>query len=295
MRKFLRLGLMAALILCSLSVYAAESWYRKIDIDAYERLVGLSPMTPAEAAVSNAYRFSYDAAGRLVEVVYRRSGRSLSDPRFGVPRIEISYESVGYIHRRYTDERGVPVADERGVWSRRVRLDESGHAVGVFHYDRFGNIIADKDGVALRLWESDKAGRKSRERFFDVSGARISDTRSVSEVRYQWTPNDDMAGMRYYDLDSRPVSAMGEGVHGYEWAYDESGLPSKELRFDDSGKPVVAADGSAAVEWTRDTRGLPMEERRLGSDGSLLADADGVAIYRRNYDEAGNLVRESHF
>ena len=151
-------GIIFLFLLTVVSTTASEAWYRRIDIDAYERLVGIHKIDSAEASVTNSYRFSYDAAGRLVEVEYHRSGRSIADPVYGVPRIEISYET-GYVHRKFTDSRGTPVTDDRGVWSKRIRLDESGRAIGVFHYDRFGNIIADSEGVALRLWDLDKSFR----------------------------------------------------------------------------------------------------------------------------------------
>jgi hypothetical protein len=169
------LGITILFLLSAISAGASEAWYRRIDVDAYERVVGIHKIESAEASMTNAYRFSYDAVGRLVEVEYHRSGRSLADPVYGVPRIEISYES-GYVHRKFTDSRGAPVTDDRGVWSQRIRLDESGRAIGVFHYDRFGNIIADRDGVALQLWDLDKSGRRWKMRFFDASGARIEES-----------------------------------------------------------------------------------------------------------------------
>jgi YD repeat-containing protein len=165
-RNKILFGVTTLLLVSAAYAAGSEAWYRRIDVDAYERLVGVSSIDFTEAAETNAYRFSYDASGRLVEVEYHRSGRTLSDPVYGVQRIEISYES-GYVYRRFTDSRGAPVPDERGIWSQRIRLDESGRAIGVFHYDQFDNIIADKDGVALRLWDLDKLGRRSNLRFLD--------------------------------------------------------------------------------------------------------------------------------
>ena len=216
------LGTILLFFLAAVFLNASEAWYRRIEIDAFERIAGQGRIEPSDAAVTNSYQFRYDAAGRLVELEYHRSGRSLADPVYGVPRIEISYEP-GYVHWRFTDSRGNPISNEQGIWSKRIRLDDSGRAVGGFNYDRFGNLIADRFGVALRLWDLDKFGRRWNERFFDASGARIEDVRGVSEIHYRWDDADRLISRRYYSMESEAVTASDLGVHGYLFARDENG------------------------------------------------------------------------
>ena len=278
----------------AVSLFGGEAWYRSLDIDAYENLVGRYRVDPGEAESINAYHFLFDEAQRVKSVEYRKTGRALADPRFGVHRIEITY-AKDYIHQRFTDERGVPMPDDRGVWAQRLSLDDSKRVIGVFHYDRFGNVIPDRDGVSHRLWDLDKFGRRSVERYFAASGARIADSRGVSELHYRWDRADRLVELRYFNPEGDPVEAVGEGAHGYRWQRDDYGDTVREERFDRFGNPVLAADGSAAVEWDREARGLAMVERRLGLRGEALADVEGVAVYRYAYDDAGNLVGQTHF
>ena len=278
----------------AVSASGGEAWYRSLDIDAYENLVGRYPVDSDEAESINAYRFLFDDAGRVKSVEYRKTGRALADPRFGVHRIEITYEE-SFIHRRFTDDRGVPMPDDSGVWAQRLSLDDSGHVIGVFHYDRFGNVIPNRDGVSHRLWELDKFGRRSVERYFAASGARIADGRGVSELHYRWDEAHRLVGLGYFDPEGAPVEAVGEGVHAYRWRRGAYGDALREERFDRFGAPVLAADGSAAVEWDREPRGLAMVERRLGLRNEALADVEGAAVYRYAYDDAGNLVGQTHF
>jgi hypothetical protein len=272
---------------------ARETWFRRVRYDAYGGIVGIGRLDVAEARAVNAYRFVSDAAGRLVEVSYHRSGRSLADPFVGVNRIEISYEEKD-IHYRYTDSRGMPVPDHRGVWAVRRRLDDAGRVVGIYQYDRYENLTADRSGVAVRLWEVDKKGRRILERYFDHRGGRITDARGTGATRFTWDENDRLIAVSYDDLDGRPVAGLDDAVHRSTYIHDSDGEIVLENRYDASGGLVEGLDGSAVIGYRRDERGLPVEERRFGTDNRPRADARGVALYIREYDVAGNLVRQEH-
>ncbi len=121
---------LSGLALMVFPVYAEaadEAWYRRITIDAHERLSGVYPIDAEEANLSNAYLLKYDAAGRLVEVSYHRSGRSLADPLYGVNHIEISYGKDSIL-RVFSNSDGTPTPDEQGapwiclpVWRIAIR------------------------------------------------------------------------------------------------------------------------------------------------------------------------------
>ncbi|RLW70075.1 MAG: hypothetical protein B6D68_01295, partial [spirochete symbiont of Stewartia floridana] len=240
---------------------AAEAWFRRLDIDAYENIIGLSRVSASEAAEINAYLFIYDSAGRLNRVEYRCTGHALPDPSFGVQRIEIFYEGRS-IYRKYTDGTGKPMADESGIWGTRVILDRHGRNIGVVFYDEYENIVPDMKGIAQRLWTLDKSGRKSLERFFDSFGARVVDNRGVAAIQYQWNSSDKLIERRYLSLEGSPVLARDEGVYKYRWIRDERGYPVREDRFGIQGEPIIAADGSAVIEWVRDENGRVTKEFR---------------------------------
>ncbi|OQX29996.1 MAG: hypothetical protein B0D92_00750 [Spirochaeta sp. LUC14_002_19_P3] len=289
------------LLLCVLSftlaaavLSAGDLWYRALDIDAYENMVGRYQLTPAEANEVNAYRFTYNEDGRLTRIVYQNSGRALPVPRYGVQRIEFVYEE-GYIHRWFTDDTGKPVANEDGVWGHRVPQDSYGHALGVIHYDAYGNIIPNKYGIAQRLWLVDKAGRKYLERYFDSAGARIMDNRGVGELHYTWNSANQLISMAFFDVNGKRTSSSDAGVHLYHWQWNENGDSIREERYDTRGKLTLATDGSAIVEWERNKKGLITLERRLGLDDLARKDAKGVAFYRFYHDAAGNLVAQIHY
>ena len=279
--------------------------YISMEIDAWYRIQGVRranifngdsfPGEPLdEVEQDGIYEFRYDEHNRLQNIRYHRTGPQKMDPFFGVAQVEISYER-GYVLWEYMDSQSRPMANNRGVWADRIQVDDLRRRVGVFHYDRLGNLSPDIDGVALRLWELDERGRRSVERLFDASGTRIQNKNGVSEVRYKWSVNDDMSAMRFFGIEGTPVRDSMNNVHGYIWERNEFSEAFRENRIDIDEHLVEALDGSAAIEWSRDSRGRIVEERRLGIDGNPKMNVEGVALYRRAYDKAGNLRQQRHF
>ena len=131
------------LAVSSLSASEEVAFFRKIRIDESERIRGVYPLTEERAQKVNSYKISKTLDGRISRIEYMRSGTSLADPLLGVPVIQYQYNG-SYIRRVYLDSRGKEIPDEQGIYSVRMRQNSSGAVTASFHYDRYGNLKADR-------------------------------------------------------------------------------------------------------------------------------------------------------
>ena len=110
----------------------------------------------------------------------------------------------------------------------------------------------------------------------------------------------------YFNTEGKPllVEVNNDGTPGRGYAsvtreYDDAGNITREDYFDENGNPVVAAAGYAAIEkdyGTYSGAAKVTAERYFGTDEKpILLDGKGYASLTREYDEAGNVSKESYF
>lgn len=82
-----------------------------------------------------------------------------TDSEFGVAQIKIEY-SEGFEKRIFQDAEGKAIANNNGVYSLRLKIDNNGNPISLFNYDGEGNITADNNNEEGRGIKSIRINKK---------------------------------------------------------------------------------------------------------------------------------------
>ncbi len=178
------------------------------------------------------------------------------------------------VMREYDGSRRETRREFRGIQKEFVPAKDWGVAIVITAYDDNRNLVVESyedtggqattradTGVARVVKTRDRFGRETRRAYFDISG--------------------------------KPAPTLDWGVAGVDTAYDVTGNPVSERYFDVSGNPVTRTDNSVAgIDWAYGPFGRTIE-RYVGVDGKPTLDRRRVSEVRREYDDLGNLTRES--
>ncbi len=330
------------LILLSQSTRAAKSapilaaplitgprYYFSIDLDPRYQIVGTGALTEEDAASANCYELTYDAAGKLRQVEYRRAGIVMPDPIFGVPVIVIE-DQPGIERRWFRDAQGRPIRDASGIEGEELTLNAAGYPTditnldatgarlrdsnGVVHYVRtldnlnrliigrrigwFGTAITDNDGYFETHTLYDNESQRIEYSNHDASGSLLNDNDGVATVRTTYTlyPDYTQISRSSFDANGLAVEEGRSGVHEFQETIDHRGFLLSEAYFDTTGAPCLDARGQVHEKrYTYDERGNNLSEAFFDIDGKPLDQARlGYARVVYRYDDQ-NRVKEIEY
>lgn len=223
------------------------------------------------------FRYVYDAAGRLAEVI-----RTADRNGCGRDRVSVKYEydrngnntrtvlaSGGEVLREYD-------AADRLILERHV--DQKGGIDNTtrFSYDRSGNLVCITDNRDRKTWmEYDRMGREIRRtekdggvtRYFYDKNGQITSVIRPNEYR---RAGENGAGESYtYDADGNLLTVIRA-----------DGVIAERNRYDADGRLLWTVDGAGGgVAFRYDLGGRRVEVR-----------TDGGAVQKYEYDAAGNIT-----
>ncbi len=265
MKKSLLLSSVLSLVLI-INAFAAgkTEFYRQISIDGGFNLVGRYPVSESEGKQGASYRFTYGDNG-LDKVEYLINGlMKENDLYFGAGQIKIEYSDNGWEKRSYFNYRGKPTRDVvSGAYSVRIKRDEENNTISLFNYNKTGNLVKDKYGVAHYLCYLDDQGRRASSIRFDVSGNRVTDKEG------------------FYELVSK---------------YDDNGNVVEQMNYGKDGKLMEDELFFAMIKREYDEKGNIVHETFHGVDGELkLHSIAGVAMVDREFDDQGRITMERYY
>jgi YD repeat-containing protein len=336
MRQIIAMSLVImALAACQSSDEATDSgiqYYRKIKFsetpfDMYE---GLHPITAKESRDVNHYRFTYDDMGRLVELQYARGEELLDGSSTGSPRISISYEDNMEIHHFY-NRQGEP-RSYAGYFRAEYELDPEGVRKHLSFYDRQGNPVENRNGIARYDWERLITGQVKENRYnmegeetvmnefcpfyelrfdYDQDGfvTRMANYQGdtmysctvencgdigVSYFRFDYNDAGDITHFTVENLNGQ-LSNLYWGWARFENTYDEQGNLIERVMYDQDDEPL----GGMSVPVTQmvyDDHGSVVERKYMDIDRQLINNPQtGVSIEKYIYDELGHPVDTLRF
>lgn len=287
---------------------------------------GSRPLTPAQAAEINSYKFTYDNTGRLLSVEFVRSEELLGySAMSGAAKITYDYVDNKQI-KHFFDENNQPVESE-GVFMEEYSLDENGVRTGLKFFGKDGEPVENRNKIHSYVWAVLDDGMVQEKRYtlaneetimnefcpfyelrfeYDSRGYVVKMANYMNDSLYNCTAeNCGDIGVSYFTFTSNEHGEVEDfsvfNVTGqmsnlyWGWSkrlskYDENGYLIETALFDQDNEYV----GGKSVPVTQnvyDKHGALIETRNLDKDRNIINHPEsGVAITGYKYDDKGNRI-----
>lgn len=259
----------------------------------YSDFAGVVPLTEAEAASRNHYRFAYDERGRPVEISFRLDERlrpinHTANHFFRSPMIRISY-GQGTEIRRFYDQHEHPITVSGDVFEERFTVDGRGRRRSLRFYDVRGEPVENAWGIASYHWRP------------EPDGSVVEHRKSLSNEIVSMRPHLDFRVLRLrYDARGQ-ISLMQNLARDGGLLENATGVAQDRLSFDGLGRflgweVLDAADRPQRGNHPDVARGL-VTPNRWGYEESIrfedgtgrpIRNAFGWGGSRTTYDDFGN-------
>jgi hypothetical protein len=285
---------------------------------------GTHPLTPAEAASVNNYKFTFDDKGRLLSVEFGRNNVLLDYGSLGgAAKITYEYKDNKQIKRFY-NSKGEQV-ESSGIFTAEYTLNDKGARTGLKFYGKDGNAAENHNKIHSYTWSVLENGMV-RELRYNLAGEEVvmNPFCPFYELRFTYNDKGYMTRMANYKADTLyncTAENCGDiGVSYFTFSPNEKGDVeqfsvfnvfgqmsnlywgwSKRLtKFDENGYAIetevydqdneFVGGKLIPVEQNKyDTHGALIESRNLDSNRKLVNDPEnGVAVMQYKYDELGN-------
>ena len=288
-------------------------WYRYVDAEGLPMSVG--GIIEKEQG--------YDANGNLcLEILFDGNGnRTLHAD--GWCEHHIGYnEAKQKISERWLGAEGQPVLFKGSYSGIDRAFDDAGNVVREVYYDAEGNVGANASGVTVverrydavkrLIWfryldadglpESvggivekeqgyDEAGNLALEILYDGEGNRVMHADGWCEHRVFFNDIKQKVSERWLGVDGGPA-LFKQSYSGIDRAFDAQGNVVRETYYDQAGNVGANSAGIVTIERRFDDARRIVWYRYLDADGAPMA-VKSVFECFQDYDEAGNIVRES--
>jgi len=224
----------------------------------------------ADARGRHGYRYTRDAAGRVVERLHLDAEGQLLVTELA-SRDRMTRDAAGrVVERRGFDGQGDPAWFEAGCAVRTFAYSDTGELIASHCADVDGSALPDPGGCTSRTLSWDEPGFRQDCR--DASGALTPTSTGWTSVVVGLGPTGWPEEVRFLDADEELVHVMFEGQL-------ETG--------DDARKQMV---GPATLRATRDPRGRLLGVSWFGVDGAMRSDL-GWSGWRVERDDRGRIAQ----
>lgn len=272
---------------------------------------------------------TYDEEGYLIRVQFMRD--NLNTPARdsnGIYGRAYERDDKGRIIRMtYLDEEGVPKNSRLGVAGWVYEYDDEGKRIYSYAFDLEGKQVQGEDGFAAMELKYDENGNVTEAYYRDEEGELC-----ITDDGYAWEKRvydgrGYLVENTWYDAAGNPAFEKENGVHGYQVEYDDEGFICRMVSLGSDGEMKNSSLGYADARQVNDAMGRPVRGRYYDAKGDPAcnvqtgeygfnvvydeqgnvtevvnldreekpaADRNGYAYIKRQYNEGGQLIRESY-
>lgn len=163
-----------------------------------------------------------------------------------------------------------------GVAHVRLELDGQGKVQRMRHVDAEGRLSPlPGSAVAEQRLLYDEHGRLWRKENHAASGALVEDAQGVAVREFTYDPAGRLVRTCFLNAGRKPVSPRFPGYAECKIVYDAQGRPLRVQHLGADGKPVVNAQGEGCVVYEYDDAGSCVRSNFV--EGKLTDNSAGVA------------------
>ena len=213
----------------------------------------------------------------------------------GYARVEREFNERGKIlQETYFDEQGRPGLESKNYAMVRHEYDDDGNQIVTTYHDATGELVETSDGYMSWSRRYDDMGNVTESRFLDLQGEAVVNFLGYAYKKTEWNSHGNVTRETFFDNNDEPYVLDGYATVTSE--YDAYGRLTANYYFDENGQPAINTDtGHHGFIMEYDDLGRVTAELTIGVDGNYMDVEEGSAIVRREYDNAGNITRESYF
>jgi antitoxin component YwqK of YwqJK toxin-antitoxin module len=279
------------LVYYSLPEKLEGNYFKSINLNAYYRIVGETPIDSALARKTTHYRLLYED-NRLVRVEYHPINTLYYSERyFNTPAISIKYENDDTEQWEFCDHNGSPFKNNDSIFSMRI-LRESSKLI-ITHFDDNGKNCEDVNGVAKTERELDYNGRIRIARFYNLSGKQIRNKEGFYIKVFKYNDKGQFTDQSFFNEYTQPEMVNGAARISYK--YDQAGHISEISSYDPYGRICPYDEQIAISSYQYDLMGNIISQWHRKPNYNTYVDENGIAFSYFVYDEFSNLTEESHY
>lgn len=236
-------------------------------------------------------KYAYDLNGFKVQEEYYDSDEKLKNDKSGIAKITYEYDRSGNrILEKYYSESD-KLADKK--IAIRKFIFENGRKVEESYHDSSENFKNDASGTAKIIYEYDRAGNKTSEKYY--SKEKELKKTGIAIKKYEYDSSGNKLSEGYYSYKENELyEDRYFGIAKYEYKYNSKGKKEEERYYNSRGKPAPDTFGIYSRSFIYNSRGELIEESYRGKEDEAISDKSGISKKVFTYDEKGNLVAEEY-
>ncbi len=263
----------------------------------------------------------YNSYGNLIEVQHFDTNLQRCLNKDGFSKMTRVFNDKNYcISETYYNENDSLTWYQGRYAKVTYEYDDQGNLVNESYFDTHQKLTVSKDGYASVKLTYNNNGQKVRQAFLDHELKPCKDNSGVASFTIEYDERGNKSAYKYFDEENQPCNNIN-GIFSYTAKYDEFGNIIEASYYDKSGQPhlfknqyhklVMTYDpyGNRTSESFFGVNGQPLYSGRVaynkyglsasksfyGPDNEPITDRNGVHLYKYEYDEKLNLIRESYF
>lgn len=260
----------------------------------WDVIAGNHPITADEAKTLNHYKFSYNEAGKLASIEFKRDSVLLNYSATGAAQILFNYtdstETLTYFNKD-----GVQTEVDGKVWTSVYALDKSGVRVGLKFFGKDGAAVENADSIHSYVWTKLADGKVKEQRYkLDGTETVLNQFCPFYELRFTYDSLNYVVAMENYQGDTLyNCTAENCGETGVSYFTFENNKEGDLLKFhvrNTSGKYSNLYWGWARFEQVVDANGYVTERAYFDQDEEYISNGKVAPIRQYVYDAFGAVV-----
>ncbi|MGL5273801.1 MAG: hypothetical protein ACRC8J_10035, partial [Phocaeicola sp.] len=271
-------------------------------------------------------KYTRDSKGRIIEEVYLGKDGKTKTTNWGLGMKRFFYdERDNFVRSEYYTADGKPALDQVDGTNVMIKeYDSYGNVIAEYYQDHDGNMMLPKkhliagnlslydnkgflvqvtalgvdkqpcytqSGYAIQKVENNEFGHVIKQSFFDIDNNPCYSTGGYAYYEQVTNKLGQTLSIWYYDIEGKLIENT-DGRAGANAEYDDFGNLIKIVNYGIDKKPIENSDGVYGYEWEFNELGLLTKTKNLGKDLNYSTDKYGAIIIAREYDKAGNAIRE---
>ena len=172
-----------------------------------------------------------------------------------------------------------------------IQFTYNGSYVRRTYLDSRGKEVPDDQGIYSVRLKKNSAGAVTASFHYDRYGNLMADRNGIASIMWDVDKNNRKVSALFFDPKGNRVS-NGKGVYELKYLYDDRGNLSMIMELDERGIPI---DGPAAVRREWDDKGNLIRESWLNSREAAVLNPEGVSSIAYHWDDNGNKLLRVNF
>ena len=265
-------------------------YFRNVQLNAHEQLIGRYPMDSAVAVHTRYYKFYY-AGNKVIKIEFWNRNKLSVDDDIKVAVIKLRYQN-DLEFKDYYDAAGNQMKNKFGAYTTCV--DRKIKIIIITNLDKSGQVCEDNNGISKIIWDLDAKNRLQAGRFYNMQDQQICDNEGFINIKFKYDERDNIIEKANYNADDK-LSNFKNEVAYYRYNYDEQNNITVIYSFNEKHRLSANSGNIAIMHYHYDLYGNVIRQNFKKPDETPFIDEDGIAISYCRYDQYSNMISERHY